>query len=559
MAIEDVVNVNVTTATQTPTRAGFGTPLILAYHARWLDKVRSYTGPEGVAADGFTSDHPVYQVANAMFAQSPRPERIKVGRRTNAPAQVIDATPAAPAAGLEYRVEVDGDSCGYTAGGGDTLAAVCTALALAINNIAGDADVDAIITARASAAAPQVINGAGLNGVVGGGAMSPPRSLQLVLNNHADWDVSIAVVTGKNAAGEVITENFAIPNGGNVIVNGTKLFAQVTQVDIPAQSGVGGSFTLGKRPRVVADGSSGTKVVVTTTDSAAGVLVPFRNGASPIVGGQDIGKNVALFDATAAPAGITTDLDGIRDVDDDWYGLVLDSQGAAEIAVARAWTESKRKIFLAQSGDDGCADANSTTDILATTHAANVGRSGIFYQPSIARDWLAASLMAGVLPLDPGSETWAFKTARGVTIYPLTDTKQTAVLNKKGNTYTVIAGLSLTKNGTTGSGEFIDIVRGVDWMVARMKERVIFILANNPKLAYTDGSGQLLGGECDAVLQAGIKANFLAADPPPTVIVPRVSAQAPADRAARYFPGIRFSGRLAGAIHKLDFTGTVSA
>lgn len=132
------------------------------------------------------------------------------------------------------------------------------------------ADVDAIIATGASAATAQTVSGAGLDGAVGAGNMTPPRNVVLVLNSHADWDATVATVTGVDADGNVQQEDLLIPNGGNVTVTGVKLFAKITSLYIPAQTGATGTFTLG-------------------TGSALGPL----NGASV--------HGVALYDATREP------------------------------------------------------------------------------------------------------------------------------------------------------------------------------------------------------------------------------------------------------------------
>lgn len=111
---------------------------------------------------------------------------------------------------------------------------------------AAAADVDAILaTGGASTAGVQTLTGASLNGVIGTGTMFPPRNITFTFNSHADWDATTAVVTGKDADGATITEDFAIPNGGNATVTGTKLFASVSQIVIPAQTGTNGTFTVG--------------------------------------------------------------------------------------------------------------------------------------------------------------------------------------------------------------------------------------------------------------------------------------------------------------------------
>ena len=86
---------------------------------------------------------------------------------------------------------------------------------------------------------------AALNGAVGRTAMVPPRNITFTFSSHSDWDATTATVTGLDADGEALSEDFAIPNGGNATVTGAKLFASVTSVSIPAQSGTGGTFTIG--------------------------------------------------------------------------------------------------------------------------------------------------------------------------------------------------------------------------------------------------------------------------------------------------------------------------
>lgn len=125
------------------------------------------------------------------------------------------------------------------------------------------ADPDAIVATLASSASPQTISGAGLDGAVGGNLISPAQSVTITLSNHADWDATTAVVYGLDADGNPISENLAIPNGGNATVTGLLSFSRVTSVYIPAQSGTGGTATVG----------TGATAVVLTRDKYLGVAV----------------------------------------------------------------------------------------------------------------------------------------------------------------------------------------------------------------------------------------------------------------------------------------------
>lgn len=107
------------------------------------------------------------------------------------------------------------------------------------------ADADAIIATGASTAGTQTLITTSLDGVIGQGEIYPPRNLTMTFSSHADWDATTATITGTDENGVSQTENFSIPNGGNATVTGSTKFRTVTSVAIPAQSGTGGTFTVG--------------------------------------------------------------------------------------------------------------------------------------------------------------------------------------------------------------------------------------------------------------------------------------------------------------------------
>lgn len=104
--------------------------------------------------------------------------------------------------------------------------------------------VNTVATTTASAATPLVLtSGAGL--AAGAARLSPARKVTLVLNSHADWDATTATIKGLSDEGEFVSETVAIPNNGNVTLTTNNVFSSVTEIDIPAQTGTGGSFTAG--------------------------------------------------------------------------------------------------------------------------------------------------------------------------------------------------------------------------------------------------------------------------------------------------------------------------
>ena len=554
MSITDqIADVSVTATTVTQTRQGFGTALLAVVLVPWTEgaRVRSFGSLSAMRDAGFSSDTPAYQMASAMLAQNPAPSRVKVGRRASAFTQVVHLTPDTPVASEVFSAKVDGLSVSATADGTPTLAEVCTALAASINALAAPA---AIIATGGSTGGSQTITGAGLNGTVGGGVISPPRALSLTLSSSGDWMATTATVTGKDVDGRVITDTFAIPNGGDDTVFGAsgKHFAKVTSVAIPAQDGTAGTFTLGTRAPVTAVATGGTHVVCTAP--VAGELHSFE-----LVTG-----NVTLGDHTADP-GIAADLAAMQVADGDFYGLCLDSNSAAEVAAAAAWAESHKRLFGYQTADSACGDPGDSSDVMSVLKGHAYAYSFGFFYPALglADGWVAAAALGQHLTTAPGSATLAFKTLRGILLRSVSDAFVAAIITtpdstgKNGNCYLDL-GQPGTFPGMVAAGEWIDVVRGLDWLRARMKERILAVQFANPKIAYTDNGIDLIRAQVVAQLKEGIGADLLAPAPKFSVTTPTASSTSSADRSARRLPGVTFSAPLSGAILYTGVAGVAS-
>lgn len=147
MSTDRVVQVHITRETQQVSQAGFGTPLILSAHDLFDDLVREYTDLAGMVTDGFTSSTPEYKAANAIFAQSPRPPKLKIGRRaTSAPLLSFTLVPVVKN-DTEYLVVVNGRKYTVTSDSSALASDIVAGLVSAIN---GDAATDGIVTASGS-------------------------------------------------------------------------------------------------------------------------------------------------------------------------------------------------------------------------------------------------------------------------------------------------------------------------------------------------------------------------------------------------------------------------
>ncbi len=139
MALEDVVNVQVTINQSTVAQQGFGVPLVYA-PTPFPDLVRTYKASSwrtAMLADGFSASGSAFACAAQMMKQSPRPAEFKVGKRTAPETQVVRLVPTAQNAAV-YRVTIEApdgtsETASFTSDASATVAEIATGLAAAVN------------------------------------------------------------------------------------------------------------------------------------------------------------------------------------------------------------------------------------------------------------------------------------------------------------------------------------------------------------------------------------------------------------------------------------------
>lgn len=259
--------------------------------------------------------------------------------------------------------------------------------------------------------------------------------------------------------------------------------------------------------------------------------------------------------------GVALDLDAVRASDNNWYGLVLTDRTVGTVLAAAGWTESNEKLFGTASNDlsiINVAPGDDLTSIAYQLGALGYNRTFVMYHQDAEFDYPEAAWFGAVLPLIPGSETWKFKQLRGVSYSNLTTNQSNNALGKKANTYEFVAGVGITGNGTVISGEYIDVIRGIDWLKARIQEFVFAVLVNNPKVPYTDKGIATIQAEVLRALSLGIDNGLLTDDPEPVVTVPRARDVPLNDKNARILRNVVFSATLAGAVHFVSIRGNIS-
>lgn len=263
-----------------------------------------------------------------------------------------------------------------------------------------------------------------------------------------------------------------------------------------------------------------------------------------------------------APAGTTlaNDLDAIQLENSNWYALVTLYNSDGYVKDVAAWVEAadSPKIYACDlSNSETATLADGGGDTADDLQTLAYGRTFVCYHPSPA-DMFGAAWLGRVLPLDPGSETWKFKTLSGVNPVTSTSTHRTNIRAKKANTYQTVAGRNITWEGTMCDGDFVDTTRGIDWLEDDMTKAVFAALARADKIPYTNAGVALIENEIRGSLSRAVNAGILSDDPAPVITVPKVADVASSDRALRLLPDVKWSGTLQGAIHKVEISGVIS-
>lgn len=274
---------------------------------------------------------------------------------------------------------------------------------------------------------------------------------------------------------------------------------------------------------------------------------------------RDIARGLGNIAQDNADGGIATDLAALLLYDADWYGLVLaGSHSAAEITAAATWIESAERLMVAASQDSEIIThaLAGATDIAAALATASRARTAVIYHPKCGQ-FAGAALQGRVLPLSPGSETWAYKTLSGVDICTeMTPTHITNALAKKANIYQSLGGLGVTRPGLVAANEWIDVIRFRDWLVARLQEDVFGSLVRSDKVPFTDKGISVVEKDIRSVLQEGVEVGGL--EEQYSVTVPKSVDVSQSDKAARRLDDVRFQAYLAGAIHTLQINGVLT-
>lgn len=264
----------------------------------------------------------------------------------------------------------------------------------------------------------------------------------------------------------------------------------------------------------------------------------------------------------------------IEAANNDWYALgvvkaLRDIDATEDITVA---IESRRKMALIATNDPNVLVLGSTSDICSVTKALNYKRTAFIYHGNVSV-YPDISWMGQQLPKPVGSTNWAFKELAGIAdgaaveivASLLTEAQLDSALDKNCNVYTSTLSADFTYYGTMSGGknidkegEYIDIIRNIDFLQARLEEGLMSLLLEKDIIYMTNaGIGIVEGRTLNLLHQYGADQGILIAE---SIVVsyPKRSEISQTDRDDRKLPGGTFTADLTGGINTITLRGVVS-
>lgn len=168
---------------------------------------------------------------------------------------------------------------------------------------------------------------------------------------------------------------------------------------------------------------------------------------------------------------------------------------------------------------------------------------------------MAGAWTGKMLPQPAGAVNWAWQVLQGITPQSYTPSEIIAMREARLNYYDQLPGQGVTMHGMTAApGWYIDLVRGLDWVKARMQEAFANRQIQGPPIRYLGDEAtieQVLRVPLSNAVERGL------IDEGYEIHVPRGIDQAAADREERHFPNILIDMRVRGFVNSINVRAEV--
>ncbi|QFR58531.1 hypothetical protein HNDCFFNB_00061 [Citrobacter phage BSwM KMM2] len=308
----------------------------------------------------------------------------------------------------------------------------------------------------------------------------------------------------------------------------------------------------------------GVNASVTGTGASATMIIT-KAGDNDFVKVTSITPTTSIAATTADTASAA--LASIETYSTDWYFISAEDRTQQFVLAMASEIQARKKIFFTANADVKAlqgTDLTSATDVPAQLAKSKYTRTVCLWHHTAEYDYPEMAYIAYGAPYDAGSIAWGNAQLTGVAASlqpanqrPLTSIQKSALDTRSCNFIDLDGGVPVVRRGITSGGEWIDIVRGVDWLESDLKTSLRDLLINQKggKITYDDTGITRIRQVIETSLQRAVNRNFLSTY---TVTVPKASQVALADKKARILKDVTFHGILAGAILDVDLKGTVA-
>lgn len=247
------------------------------------------------------------------------------------------------------------------------------------------------------------------------------------------------------------------------------------------------------------------------------------------------------------PSGMIAKLNQVRDKYDEPFFLVCTDNSDFTIKKLSNWIDTQEMMYFVTSQNLQAPKLVRSENTVVMYH----DNPNAFVAEGLA-SYLATAKVGGV--------TAKFKEIKGVLSADITSTQLSNLHKNNGFSYIEKMGLLQTTEGKTTSGEYIDVVMGAFWIKFKIEEGLFYLAANTPKIGFDNKGISKMVAVCNNVLKrAAFEQDIIliSTDEVPQYkieYIPREQTD-PNDVANRNYTGIKWTAKLAGAIHKATISG----
>lgn len=309
---------------------------------------------------------------------------------------------------------------------------------------------------------------------------------------------------------------------------------------------------------------------VTTTKTGTGAATTLTIAATSAATGDvfytPIASIVGLADTYTSTETATDVLANIRAENDDWYFMSTEDHSETFVLAMAAAIEATSKSYFVSTSEATALTSlgASPTDIAGQLEDNNYSRTAHIWHQDANTKFVETYFVGRNAPFDAGSVTWANIQLAGVSASKnalgnlLTSTQKNNLEARNSNFIEDYRTVGIVRLGRMASGEYIDTIRGMDWLIEEITVNMSNLLINQAggKVSYNNQGITRVKGNLTSSLQRGVNRNFI--NEGYSVTVPEASEVSVADKTARILRDVTFTATLSGAIHTVVISGTLS-